>query len=1247
MGKIDSFVSTQSGFKNLSAPALLTSLLAFFPAGGSLPADVWQSRHRFLLRLTWLHGLLIALIGPMLGYEWEVSLEALFRDATVLHTAAEGLVVVFFAGIAAWGTIPRVLRSTAVGFGLVSASAIFVHLSGGYIELHFHFFVVLAFLALYQDWVSYLLAIVYVAVHHGIVGVMWPQEVYNHTAALNAPWTWAAIHAFFVLCAAVGSVIAWRFNEKAFAQSKLILDSAGEGIYGLDRDGKITFMNPAAASLLQWEPKQAIGKLMLEVLRHTRADSSDFSDRSSPILASLTDGIRREATNELFSRKNGDSFPVEYLSTPIVDRGELTGAVITFRDVTERSQAEQALRSSEERFRALAETANDAIVSADSQGNIIYFNEAAERTFKYFASDAIGRPLTLLIPERFRNAHRQGMARFLSTRDPRVIGKTVELVGLRKDGTEFPLELSLAAWQSNRETFFTAIIRDVTQRKHAEELQNRYQELAIVHDTSQMILKSADLRAVLEKILDQALSVLSLDLGNIRLFDSNGHVRMGVYRGYRDPENVAKHHGNLTGTEGSVLVPRVIASGKSLAVEDVTTTEGLRTFKKEGARSAVVVPITTQAETLGVIEVGGRRPCSFRPDDIRLLEAIGNQIGIAAQKARLLEETEGRAQEQGALNIIAKAISQSLRRDELLQIALDKVLEVTGRERVSIRLKDFATGRVTLAAHRGFSPEEIEELLHRVHHSPTEQVLASGQPLVINNSAENRNAQSLLPQSRSVAWIPMKAGSKVVGILGISASSLVSFSQREVEFLQAIGNMIGVALENARLFGETQARYRELQTLHTISGTILDSLDLRVMMERILDQLFEIGTFDIAVIRLLDPTGETLEPVASRGFRHPQNVNGLRTSTRDRSTARLVAQVIATKECKVADLTTLDGTRMRTFRREEVKAVVAVPLRTQRDALGVIHLGHRSPREYAESELRILDAVGSQVGIAIQKARLYEETKRAQAALAGKAEELARSNIELQHSAEEIKFAKEKLEKVNSVLTLQAAELARSNTELEQFAYIASHDLQEPLRMVASYVQLLARRYKGKLDADADEFIGFAVDGSKRMQELINALLAYSRIGTKGRDFAPIECESVLKATLQNLQIAIEDSQAVVTHDPLPTVRGDATQLGQLFQNLIGNAIKFRGDRRPAVHVSAARNGNAWLFSVRDDGIGIDPQYSERIFVIFQRLHSKEEYPGTGIGLALCKKIVERHGGRIWVESEPGKGATFSFTMPG
>ena len=224
-------------------------------------------------------------------------------------------------------------------------------------------------------------------------------------------------------------------------------------------------------------------------------------------------------------------------------------------------------------------------------------------------------------------------------------------------------------------------------------------------------------------------------------------------------------------------------------------------------------------------------------------------------------------------------------------------------------------------------------------------------------------------------------------------------------------------------------------------------------------------------------------------------------------------------------------------------------------------------------------------------------------------------------------------------------EMQRSNTELEQFAYVISHDLQEPLRMVSSYTQLLSKRYRNKLDDDADEFIAYAVDGAKRMQTLLHDLLEYSRVGTRGKPFSLVNCEHIVEQAMANLKIAIEECGASVSYDVLPTIMGDEGQLVRLFQNLIGNAIKFRGEEAPQVHISAQRRNNTVTFSVKDNGIGIDPEHSQSIFDIFRRLHTSEEYPGTGMGLAICKKIVERHGGHISVQSQPGQGSTFYFSV--
>ena len=323
--------------------SLRRRLWSLVPLGGSLPASVWLARHHFLVGLTWFHAFLIAGVGPIAGYRWEWSAQALFEDNTVLHTLLEGVIVGIFAFVGSRATLSRTLRASAISFGLISSSAILVHLSGGYIELHFHFFVMLVFLALYHDWVPYLLAVAYVAIHHGLVGTLWPNEVYNHAAAINAPWTWGGIHAFFILFQCIGSMIAWRFSERAAAQNELILNSVGEGIYGLNRAGQIIFANPVAAEILGLPVESLIGRPIVDLLDRGLAKETDDASGARALLSVLNGGSLRNEGQELLWRGDGTQFPAEYVSGAIVERGERTGAVVSIKDVTNRERFEQTL----------------------------------------------------------------------------------------------------------------------------------------------------------------------------------------------------------------------------------------------------------------------------------------------------------------------------------------------------------------------------------------------------------------------------------------------------------------------------------------------------------------------------------------------------------------------------------------------------------------------------------------------------------------------------------------------------------------------------------------------------------------------------------------------------------------------------------------------------------------------------------------------------------------------------------------
>jgi signal transduction histidine kinase len=501
---------------------------------------------------------------------------------------------------------------------------------------------------------------------------------------------------------------------------------------------------------------------------------------------------------------------------------------------------------------------------------------------------------------------------------------------------------------------------------------------------------------------------------------------------------------------------------------------------------------------------------------------------------------------------------------------------------------------------------------------------------------------------RSIMTVPLISRDQVIGALHLRSKEPKAYTDRDLGLAERIGDQIAGAIANAQLYiqrertaeslrrTEEAARRlaQETAVIAQIGQITSSTLDLDVIYERFAQEAKKLIEFDRITVGIIDRKENrvTLPYVWGMAIAGRQSGDGfpLPGSLSEELLKRrssIVIQMEDEQEFAPRFPSQLP------FVQAGLRSTLLIPLIAQDTIIGNLVFYSKKSNAYTDHDLKIAESIGYQVAGAIANAQLFRDRKRAE-------EALQRSEKELKAQAQELQ--KELIQRRRA-----EEELARSNKELGQFAYVASHDLQEPLRMVTSYVQLLARRYRGKLDGDADEFIAFAVNGATRMQQLINDLLTYSRVGTRGKEFEPTDCEIILQQSLKNLQIAVEEKQAIVSHDPLPTLMADHVQLGQLFQNLIGNALKFQGAEPPHVHVSANRNGNGWVFSVRDNGIGIALEYAERIFVIFQRLHSLEKYPGTGIGLAVCKKIVERHGGRIWVESDPGKGATFYFTLPG
>lgn len=611
----------------------LKPLRALLPRGGSLPDRAWASRHRFMVGLTWFHAATIVLLGPM------IRPHEAFERGVWIRSLIAGAVVAAFALIASNPRLGRSWRASAVGMGLMSASAILVYFSGGYIELHFHFFVMLAFMAVYQDWVPYLIAILYVGLHHGVVGVFWPHEVFNHTAAFDAPWKWSAIHAFFVLCASVGSIISWKYTEQVSGQAHTVLESAGEGIFGLDPEGRITFINSAAVAMLHVPQAESIGRPLAAVVRHMTADGTVLKEPS--LLTPLRTGTSCRETYARFQRIDGTDLPVEYCSSPVTDGGTVLGVVVTFNDVTHRRHAEAALKNTLSLLSATVESTADGILVVNAEGKIVHFNRKFVTMWRIpdhvLASQSDEQALTWVLDQLAdRDAFLKKVQELYATPD----AESDDTL-LFKDGRVFE-RYSQPYRIDGRSVGRVWSFRDVTAKVHAEE------EVHLLHALTRLISEADDLQQALQRVLHAIGEATGWPLAQVWIPRAD-HVLVCAPARYQPSDlgtTLRSASETLTFGPEEGLPGRVWASKQAvwLRYSNLASVVPCGPLAREaGFYAALGVPVITDQQVVAVLEF---YLAESRQGDDRLAGVVANaalHIGNLIQRKRAEADLEKHA----------------------------------------------------------------------------------------------------------------------------------------------------------------------------------------------------------------------------------------------------------------------------------------------------------------------------------------------------------------------------------------------------------------------------------------------------------------------------------------------------------------------------------------------------------------------------------------------------------------------------
>jgi len=994
-----------------------------------------------------------------------------------------------------------------------------------------------------------------------------------------------------------------------------LLEAAPDAMVVVNQRGDIVLVNVQAKKQFGYVGDELVGQPVKAIIPQGFAERliADGTRTAAEALAQqMGTGIELVAR-----RKDGGEFPIEIMLSPLESaEGILITAAI--RDISVRKDAEkhlalmegrrrlmeEALRQSEESYRLLVDgIQGHAIFMMDPRGQVVSWNAGAERIKGYRADEIIGRNFSGFFPPEDIERGRPEQVLRIATATGR---HEEQCTRVRKDGTRFFAHSTVAA------------LRDAagTLRGFSE----------FSYDLSESKESGAKYRGLLEAAPDAM--VVSSASGEIVLLNLQAEKQFGYQRD------------ELVGQQVKNIIPqgfaeRLIADGTRTAAEALAQQIGtgieLVGRRKDGSEFPIEIMLSPLQSAEGILITAAIRDITVRRDaENHLAQMEGRYRGLleAAPDAMVVSSANG---EIVLLNLQAEK-QFGYQRDELVGQQVKNIIPEGFAERLiadgtrtaaEALAQQIGTGIELVGRRKDGSEFPIEMMLSPLQSEEGILVTAAIRDITARRDAEKHLAQMEaryrgLLEAAPDAMVVSSANGEIV-LLNLQAEKQFGY-QRDELVGQQVKNIIPEGFAERLIADGTrtaaEALAQQIGTGIELVGRRKDGSEfpIEIMLSPL--QSAE-GILVTAAIRDITVRRDAERHLAQMEGRY----RGLLEAAPD-------AMVLVNQGGEIV-LVNAQAKNQFGYRRGELlgRQVNTIIPEGFSELIGAA-LRSEEPRAHAGVELIGRHKDGSDFPIEIMLSPLDSAE--------GMLATVAIRDITTRKLAE-------------ALLLRTVRELNRSNEELEQFAYIASHDLQEPLRMVASYTQLLSKRYKGKLDADADEFIGFAVDGANRMQRLIQDLLAYSRIGTTGQALQELSSEDALTRAMGNLQGAIEDSGAQVTHDPLPAVEADQGQLIQLFQNLVGNAVKYHApDVAPRVHISSVRDENArrW-FSVKDNGLGIEPKYFDKIFGMFQRLHKREEFAGTGIGLAICKKIVERHGGTITVESQLGVGSTFRFALTG